>query len=52
MTEKKCPVCQNEDLTDQFSGMVLVLNVEKSEIGKLMEIKVPGKYALRIKRAI
>ena len=48
MNEKVCPICGSTDLTEQFSGMVIIVDVEKSEIAKEMGITVPGKYALRI----
>ncbi|MEM2948249.1 MAG: transcription elongation factor subunit Spt4 [Candidatus Anstonellales archaeon] len=46
---KKCPVCQGEDLTDNFSGFIYILDVEKSEVAKMLEIKTPGKYAVNVK---
>ncbi len=48
-TEDKCPACGSTDLTDNWSGFVIILNPEKSELGKAMEVKLPGKYAVRIK---
>lgn len=46
---KKCPLCQSEDLTDNFSGFVYVLDTEKSEVAKMLEIKTPGMYAVNVK---
>jgi DNA-directed RNA polymerase subunit E" len=46
---KKCPVCQSEDLTDNFSGLIYILDTEKSEVAKMLGIKVPGKYAVSVK---
>ncbi|MGB9719011.1 MAG: transcription elongation factor subunit Spt4 [Candidatus Anstonellales archaeon] len=46
---KKCPVCQGEDFTDNFSGFIYILDTEKSEVAKMLEIKVPGKYAINVK---
>lgn len=44
-----CPNCGGTQLTDKWSSYLIVFNVEKSELAKRMEAKVPGKYALRIK---
>jgi DNA-directed RNA polymerase subunit E" len=44
----KCPVCGNESFTDNWSGMIIVIDPEKSKIAKSLGIKVPGKYAIRV----
>ncbi|MFP3949737.1 MAG: transcription elongation factor subunit Spt4 [Candidatus Micrarchaeia archaeon] len=44
-----CPVCGSDELSDRFSGMLIVLDPEKSEIGKITEIKAPGRYAVKVK---
>ena len=47
-SEKVCPKCQG-DLSDRFHGMIIILNPEKSEIGKLAGINSTGKYAIKVK---
>jgi len=47
--EKQCPACQSQELTEKFSGQLVVLDPEKSEIGKKLEIKAPGRYAIKIR---
>ena len=44
-----CPECKSTDLSDDFSGVVIILNPESSEIAKLMDIKKKGRYAVRIR---
>lgn len=44
----KCPVCGNESFTENWSGMVIIVDVGKSEIAKILDIKVPGRYAVRL----
>lgn len=46
--EKTCPKCQGE-LSDKFSGMVIILDPERSEVAKLVEINMVGSYAVRVK---
>lgn len=43
-----CPLCGASNLTSKWSGQVVVLNVEKSEIAKQLGIKVNGAYAINI----
>ncbi len=43
-----CPLCGSTDLTTKWSGYVIILNAEKSEIAKKLGIKVNGTYALNI----
>lgn len=46
--EKVCPKCQGE-LSEKFSGMVIILDPERSEIAKLMGLNTIGAYAIRVK---
>ena len=47
-TEKTCPKC-NGELSDRFSGMVIVIDPERSEIAKIAEINASGSYAVGVK---
>lgn len=46
--EKVCPKCQGE-LSEKYSGMVVILDPERSEIAKLIGVNVVGSYAVRVK---
>lgn len=46
--DKTCPKCGG-DFSEKFSGMVIVLDPEKSEIAKLAELNAIGSYAIRVK---
>ena len=46
--EKICPKCGGE-LSEKFSGMVIILDPEHSEIAKVMGINALGSYAIRVK---
>ena len=43
-----CPVCGGTVFTTRWSGYVVVLNAERSEIAKKLGIKVNGAYALHL----
>ncbi len=43
----KCPICQTSKLIETWKGRIWVLEPEKSEIAKKLEIKSEGEYALR-----
>ncbi len=45
---EKCPACDGEG-TRTFEGAVYIVDAERSEIGKRIGAKVPGKYALKLK---
>jgi len=47
--ESRCPNCNSSDLSDDFSGFVIILDAKESEIAKIMNIEKNGKYALRIR---
>ena len=47
--QNTCPECKSTDLSDDFSGMVIILDPETSSIAKAMDIKKKGRYAIRIR---
>ena len=44
-----CPKCRGTSLSDDFSGLVIIFDPENSEIAKAMNIKVKGRFALRVR---
>ncbi|OYT52239.1 MAG: DNA-binding protein [Desulfurococcales archaeon ex4484_204] len=44
----KCPVCGSESFTDDWAGMVIIVDVERSDIAKMLGLKHPGRYAIRL----
>lgn len=46
--QERCPACGGE-LSKEWQGYVVVLNPEKSEIAKKLNIKEPGTYALKVR---
>lgn len=47
--EKVCPKCQGADFTEKFSGEIIIISPEKSEIAKLTETNAPGRFAIKVK---
>ncbi len=47
-TGNLCPQCKTASLSDDFSGLVIIVDLE-SEIAKAMEIGRKGRYALRVR---
>jgi DNA-directed RNA polymerase subunit E" len=46
--EKVCPKCQGE-LSEKYSGMVVILDAERSEVAKIINVNMVGSYAVRVK---
>lgn len=46
--EKACPKCGGE-LSEKYSGMIIVLEPERSEIAKAVELNAVGSYAIRVR---
>lgn len=44
-----CPNCKSTNLSDDWAGLIIVLNTENSEIAKKIETKAAGKYAIRVR---
>lgn len=43
-----CSICGSKDFSEEWSGMVVVLDPERSAVAKLLGITRPGKYALKV----
>lgn len=47
--ENICPKCKSSSLSDDFSGLVIIFDPERSTIAKAMNIKEKGRYALKVR---
>ncbi|MEM0243254.1 MAG: transcription elongation factor subunit Spt4 [Candidatus Aenigmatarchaeota archaeon] len=45
-TEKECPRCKSKDLTKNWKGFIYVIDAEKSEIAKVMNLNSRGRYTI------
>jgi len=46
--EEVCPICGSREFSEEWYGMVIVINPEKSKVAKLLGITKPGRYALKV----
>ncbi len=42
-----CPLCNGSEFSDNWSGRIFILNPEKSEIAKKIDVKIKGEYAIK-----
>ena len=47
-TEKKCPNDGSNELSDEWSGLIIVLDPKNSQVATTLGIKTPGRYALKV----
>jgi DNA-directed RNA polymerase subunit E" len=47
--ENVCPKCKTPNLSDDFSGLAIIFDPEGSAIARAMNIKVKGRYALKVR---
>jgi len=45
---KDCPLCGNNKFTTFWQGYTIIIDPEKSEVAKILNIEHNGKFALRI----
>jgi len=45
----KCPNDNNEKFTDNWKGMIFIIDVNKSEVAKKIGINAKGEYAIKIR---
>ncbi len=44
-----CPICKNSQFNENWKGRIFILNFEKSEVAKNLDMKVNGEYAIKIR---
>lgn len=44
-----CELCNSSDLSDEWSGLLIILDPKKSEISQKVGAEIPGNYALRVR---
>ena len=47
-TSRICPNCNSKDMAFDWSGFIIIYDVEKSFVAKTLKIDKPGKYALKV----
>jgi DNA-directed RNA polymerase subunit E" len=47
-TEKACPNDGSTELSNEWSGLVIIINPDKSQVAKTLNITKPGRYALKV----
>jgi len=45
--ENKCPRCESKEFTESFKGRIVVIDPEKSEVAKKLNIKEKGNFAIK-----
>ncbi len=49
VTGQVCQACNSTALTSDWSGYVVIIDPQKSEIAKKLGVSLPGKYALKVR---
>ena len=44
-----CPICNSASLSKDWSGYVVIIDPKESIIAEKLEIKLLGKYALKVR---
>ena len=45
---EECPLCKGHQFVTNWKGRIHILDANKSEIAKKIEIKVKGEYAIKV----
>jgi DNA-directed RNA polymerase subunit E" len=46
---ESCAICGTTNLSSDWAGYLVIIDPEHSEIAKKMNIKLPGRYALKVR---
>ena len=44
----QCPYCGSTDFTDEWRGLIVIINPEKSNLAKKLGIKNKGMFAIEV----
>jgi DNA-directed RNA polymerase subunit E" len=47
--ENICPVCKGTEFSDDYSGLLIILDPKNSILAEKLEADEPGVYALKIR---
>lgn len=47
-TDKVCPNDKSTELSDEWSGLIIILDPARSNVAQTLGITVPGRYALKV----
>lgn len=47
-TERTCPNDGSTELSNEWSGLIIIINAEKSQVAHTLGIAKPGRYALKV----
>ncbi len=45
----ECPLCKTSSFANSWQGRLNILDANKSEIAKKLDIKVKGEYAIKVR---
>ena len=46
---EQCPVCKGSNFSESWNGRINILNDEKSEIAKKINLNSNGEYAIKVR---
>jgi len=44
-----CPNCGSRNFSEDWEGMIVIIDAEKSAVAKIMGISRPGMYAINVR---
>lgn len=44
-----CPHCGSSSFTEDWEGLVIIVDVERSKVAKFLDVSRPGRYAIKIR---
>ena len=47
--ESVCPSCKSTDLSEDYTGLLIVLDAANSQLAKKLKVEKEGRYALKIR---
>jgi DNA-directed RNA polymerase subunit E" len=47
-TEKTCPNCGSTEFSNEWSGLIIIIDPARSQVARTLTIVKPGRYALKV----
>jgi DNA-directed RNA polymerase subunit E" len=45
----ECPLCKGSDLTESWQGRINIIDANKSDIAKKINLTIPGEYVIKVR---
>jgi len=46
---ERCPICSSTTFSDDWEGMVIIVDIDRSKSAEILKVKKPWRYAIKVR---